>query len=200
MASRPYLVGIGGTARPGSSTEKALRFALAQAQAHGADTLLLCGEDLDLPLYSPHSPVRSPAVDRLIAELRRADGVLIGSPGYHGGLSGLVKNALDYTEEMRDDDRPYLSGRAVGCLVTAAGAQGAVTTLSAMRDVVHALRGWPTPMGVCIVGTTPAFGPDGGCLSPQAASQLSIMAGEVLAFTAIRQTMASHLEKPARAA
>ena len=30
---RPYIVGIGGTTRPGSSSEKALRYALALAEA-----------------------------------------------------------------------------------------------------------------------------------------------------------------------
>ena len=63
----------------------------------------------------------------------RADGILLGSPGYHGGVSGLVKNALDYTEDMRGDERPYFDGRPVGAVATGAGWQGAVTTLTAMR-------------------------------------------------------------------
>jgi multimeric flavodoxin WrbA len=36
--------------------------------------------------------------------LRRAHGIIVASPGYHGSMSGLVKNALDYAEDMRDDD------------------------------------------------------------------------------------------------
>lgn len=187
--SRPYIVAIGGTTRPGSSTERALRHALA---AIDADSVLLCGSDLDLPLYAPHNPARTPAVDRLLHELRRADGVLIGSPGYHGGMSGVIKNVLDHTEHMRDDDRPYLSGRAVGCVATANGWQAAVMTLSAMRDVVHALRGWPTPLGVCVAGNEPAFAADGRCLLPQVDAQLSTMAHEVLEFAMLQR--AEHAE------
>ena len=41
---RPYIVGIGGTTRPGSSSEKALRYALALAEAQGADVKLLTGQ------------------------------------------------------------------------------------------------------------------------------------------------------------
>ncbi len=185
---RPLIVAIGGTARAASSTERALRHALA---AMDADTLLFCGPDLELPLYAPHQPARTPTVDRLLQALRRADGVLIASPGYHGGMSGVVKNALDYTEELRTDARPYLSGRAVGLIATAAGWQAAVATLGAMRDVVHALRGWPTPLGVCIAGTDPAFAPDGRCLSPQADLQLKTMAGEVMEFARMRQQVAA---------
>nr|BAQ21925.1 putative NADPH-dependent FMN reductase [Streptomyces versipellis] len=46
--------------------------------------------------------------------MRRADGPVIGSPGYQGGSSGLVKNAADLLEDLRDDTRVHFDGRAVG--------------------------------------------------------------------------------------
>ncbi|OVZ55236.1 FMN reductase [Pigmentiphaga sp. NML080357] len=176
------VVALGGTTRPDSSTERALRHALDAVAATGAQVVLLAGDDLILPMYAPHDPSRTPAALRLVAELRRADGVIIASPGYHGSLSGLVKNALDYTEDLRTDARPYLSGRAVGCIANAAGWQGAVTTLSALRDIVHALRGWPTPLGVCIGGTEPAFAPDGRCIDARVDEQLRTLGREVSEF------------------
>ncbi|MBO9515453.1 MAG: NAD(P)H-dependent oxidoreductase [Variovorax sp.] len=194
---RPLIVAIGGTTRPGSSTERALRHALS---AMDAQTVLLCGADLDLPLYAPHAPARTPAVTRLLDCLRRADGVILGSPGYHGGVSGAIKNVLDYTEELREDTRPYLSGRAVGCIATAAGHQGAASTLSALRDIVHALRGWPTPLGVCVSGSEPAFAPDGRCLSSQVDQQLRILAQEVRDFAHAQQLLAARAAPLARAA
>jgi FMN reductase len=121
---RPYIVGLGGTTRAGSSTQRALSTALDAAKQKGADTLLLCGSDLDLPAYTPGAGTLAQGAQRIVAEIRRADGIILGTPGYHGGISGLVKNVLDYTEELKSDQRPYLEGRAVGCIVTAAGAQG----------------------------------------------------------------------------
>jgi FMN reductase len=38
----------------------------------------------------------------------------------------------------------------VGLIATAAGWQAAVSTLQALRTITHALRGWPTPMGLAI--------------------------------------------------
>jgi FMN reductase len=143
---RPYIVGLGGTTREGSSTEKAISLALRAAASQGADTLLLCGSDIDLPAYVSGAPSNTKA-NRITAELGKADGIILGTPGYHGGLSGLVKNALDYTEDLGSEKRPYLEDRPVGCMVTAAGD----TTLAALRSVVHALRGWSTPLGVTIV-------------------------------------------------
>ena len=146
----PFVVGLGGTLRPGSSTESALRIALDSARAEGARTELFGGRELAaLPMYDPEGP-RDAGAERLVAALRAADGVIIASPGYHGSVSGLVKNALDYVEDLRVDTRPYLSGRAVGCVTTAYGWQAAVTTLQTLRSIAHALRGWPTPLGAAI--------------------------------------------------
>ncbi len=178
----PRVLALGGTTRPDSSTERALRHALDAIEQTGIEVSLIAGDDLILPMYAPHDPARTPAALRLIAELRRADAVLIGSPGYHGSVSGLVKNALDYTEDLRTDARPYLSGRAVGCIANAAGWQAAVTTLGALRDIVHALRGWATPLGVCIGGPDPAFAADGRCIDPRVDEQLRALGHEVATF------------------
>lgn len=178
----PYIVGLGGTSRAGSTTEKALRLSLDAAQAMGARTLMFGGLDLMLPLYSTETQERTPEAKRLVEELRAADGIIVASPGYHGTISGMVKNALDYTEDMRADQRPYFDGRAVGCIAVAYGWQAAVSTVTALRSVTHALRGWPTPLGVCLNSTVRLFDDQGNCLDPQAKLQLEIMGRQVMEF------------------
>ena len=111
-----------------------------------------------------------------------ADGLIIASPGYHGGISGLVKNALDYVEDLRGDPRPYLDGRAVGCVATAAGWQAAGSTLQALRAVVHALRGWPTPLGVAVNSELPVWSEDGTVADAGLVTQLEILTGQVVDF------------------
>ncbi|MCG5074217.1 NADPH-dependent FMN reductase [Paraburkholderia tagetis] len=148
---RPLVVGIGGTTREASSTERALAFALRGAEQAGARTRLFGGTFLhSLPHYAPENAVLTDAQRELIEAVRAADAVIIATPGYHGGVSGLVKNALDTLEELRADARPYLDGRAVGCIVTAYGWQAAGSVLTSLRSIVHALRGWPTPFGAGI--------------------------------------------------
>lgn len=181
-APAPLIVALGGTTRANSSTEKALRIALAAAASAGAETLMIEGPALELPLYAPERPGRDAGARRLVEAIARADGVLIGSPGYHGGISGLVKNALDYVEDLAGDARPYLSGRAVGCIATGAGHQGAVVTLGALRTVVHALRGWPTPLGAAINTAEPVFDAEGVCLDERTAAILATIGRQVVAF------------------
>ena len=187
--ARPLIVGIGGTTRPGSTSERALQFALAKARTLGADTDLLVGNQILLPIYTPESTERDSTARHLIALLRRADGIIVASPGYHGSLSGLIKNALDYAEDMRDDSRPYFDGRAVGLIACAHGWQATGATLTALRSIVHALRGWPTPLGVAINTSEGRFGDDHSPPSAALSKQLSILAHQVVEFAQQRAAL-----------
>ena len=182
-AFSPLIVGIGGAARAGSTTERALKAALASAEQLGARTQLFGGDFLaSLPLYVPEDPIRTPEEQALVAAVRAADGLILASPAYHGGISGVVKNAIDLIEDTAKDERVYLDGRAVGLIVSAYGWQATGTTLTSMRSIVHALRGWPTPLGVTINATGGVFSPDGSITEPALASSLSLLARQVVQF------------------
>ena len=55
-----------------------------------------------------------------------------------------------------------------------------ITTLVSLRSVVHALRGWPTPLGVAINVAKPQFAEDGSVVDPALAQQLDIVAAQVV--------------------
>jgi len=184
----PLIVGIGGTTRAGSTSERTLLKALDAAERLGARTRLFGGAFLSkLPIYDPSLAEGSPELGELLEAVRGADGVLIATPGYHGSVSGLIKNALDSLEGLSRDLRPYFEGRAVGCIVTADGWQACGTTLAALRTIVHALRGWPTPLGV-------AFNPSAGALFDQAGDireerdsrQIDMLAAQVVEFARMK--------------
>ena len=184
---KPLIVGIGGTVRPGSSTEKALVVALRAVEAGGGETRLLGGDFLaGLPIYNPQPGGPTPEQRDFVEAVRVADGVIVASPGYHGSISGMVKNALDTLEGLRDDVRPYFSDRAVGCIITADGWQAAGTALTTLRSVIHALRGWPTPYGAALNATSGSFDAEGACLDPKDAWQLATVGEQVLEFAKLK--------------
>ena len=191
MTVTPYVVALGGSVRGGSTTDSVLRLALSVAAAAGARTLHLGGLELNLPMYAPDGQERTPAAKTLVAELRKADGIIIGSPSYHGSISGYVKNALDYAEDLRNEPSPYFDGRPVGCIAVASGWHGAMSTLDTLRSIVHALRGWPTPLGVPVVAPPPLFDSVGACLIPKVRDQVEIMARQVVAFATWRASGAT---------
>lgn len=182
----PFIVGLGGTLRANSSTERALRYCLSAVEKQGGRTRLFAAEDLDLPMYAPHELERTPRALELVKSLRDADAVVVGSPGYHGAVSGLVKNALDYIEDLREDPRVYLDNTPWGCISCAYGWQAAVGTLTQLRSIGHALRAWPTPLGVAINSADPIWDPSGDLADTEqgkaVANQLELLANQVLAF------------------
>jgi FMN reductase len=182
---KPYIVGLGGSGSATGSTERILRHALNAAESVGAETAFFDGKALDMPMYSWGNARTEKAV-ALIEALRRADGIIIASPGYHGTVSGLIKNALDYVEDMAKDERVYFEGRAVGLIAVAAGWQATGSTLATLRSITHALRGWPTPMAVAINSAQPVFGDDGAIADAAIANQLSILAGQVVEFARMK--------------
>ncbi|MGV0745987.1 NADPH-dependent FMN reductase [Mycolicibacterium sp. XJ870] len=178
----PFVVGLGGTLRADSSTERAVRYCLESVERQGGRTRMFAGPDLELPMYAPHSLDRTPAALEFVKALRDADAVVVGSPGYHGAISGLVKNALDYIEDLREDPRVYLDNTPWGCISCAYGWQAAVGTLGQLRSIGHALRAWPTPLGVAINSADQIWSESGELAGGPVRDQLDMLANQLLTF------------------
>lgn len=189
MTPAPLIVGLGGTSRPGSTSERALQTALAHVASLGCDTLAFTGSRLPAEIYDPSLTQRSDVALALVDALRRADGLIVATPAYHGGVSGLVKNALDFAEDLRSDERIYLEGRAVGCIVCADGAQAMGSTLAALRAIVHALRGWPTPYGATLSSSHQPFGSDGLAATDATLQACAMVAKDVVSFATMRRAL-----------
>lgn len=185
------IVGLGGTAKPSSSTELALKVALDAATDAGAEVRLFDGPFLSaLPIYGVPGSESSEAGKALVDAVREADGLILASPGYHGSISGGVKNAIDYLEETARDGRVYLDGLPVGLIATAYGWQATGSTLATMRSIVHALRGWPTPLGAAIRTVGGMFTAE-GCTDDAVAAQLALVGRQVVEFARLHQASPS---------
>ncbi|MTH53428.1 NAD(P)H-dependent oxidoreductase [Bacillus mangrovi] len=90
--------------------------------------------DLVLPVYSGEEEQNHlPEVKKLKEAARKADGFVMISPEYHGGISGALKNALDY---LGSD---YFAHKAVALTAVAGGGKGGINTLNQMRTIMRAL-------------------------------------------------------------
>lgn len=149
---RLKVVGVGGTLREGSTSLGALRRALRASEDAGAYAELLDLRALDLPMYVPSKPLQEYGenVARFLEAIRESDALLISAAAYHGTLAGVVKNALDFTQFLARDEKPYLDGKVVGLITTAGGDRAAAYAADALVNVVHALRGLVAPLMVAI--------------------------------------------------
>ncbi|MBJ6122685.1 NAD(P)H-dependent oxidoreductase [Sphingomonas sp. BT553] len=188
---RPLVVGIGGTIGAVSSTERALCIALEAAAQQGFATRMFGGADMArLPLYDPRATTRTPDERAFVDAVRGASAVIIASPGYHGSISGVVKNALDLLEETAKDGRPYLADMPVGLIATAYGWQATGSTIAALRSIVHALRGWPTPFAAAINTQVTRFDDEGGASDPAVVEQLRLIGRQVARFAPLARVAA----------
>lgn len=187
-AFSPLIVGIGGTSRPNSTSELAVRCALLAAERMGARTQLIDGALISgLPLYVPGRTERTADECAFIEAVRQCDGVIVASAGYHGSITGPIKNALDLLEDLARDERPYLDGCAFGAIVSAFGWLACGTTLVTLRSIAHALRAWPTPYGAAFVAEGQVFENDGRAIDTKVGDQIGLVAKQVVDFARWRR-------------
>jgi len=170
-----------GSLRPHSSTERALGAALAAAAAAGADTQALLLRELTLPFCDGREDNDSYGGDarRFRAAVLGADALLVGSPEYHGSLSGPLKNALDLLAPAE------LKGRMVGLLATARGEAGAMNTLNHLRHIFRWMEAWVLPNQVSIPLAQQAFDERGAIVRPGLAADLDALGREVVRYAGL---------------
>ncbi|EMA66047.1 NADPH-dependent FMN reductase [Halorubrum aidingense JCM 13560] len=147
------IVAISGSRRTESTTRAALRVALDAAADAGAETDLLDLGTVDLPLYHPDEDAQGDS-ERLTRLVREADGVLAGTPVYHGSYSSTFKNFHDYCGFDEYENT------AVGLLATAGGGSYG-GTLEHLRSTFRNVHAWTVPHEVGIRGASSAIDADG---------------------------------------
>lgn len=135
------VVAICGSLRTRSFTRMALNVALRGAQDVGAHVQLIDLRDYQL-VFCDGSKDESgyPAdVFRLREAVRQAQGIILGTPEYHGGMSGVLKNALDLMGFKE------FEGKMIGLIGVSGGSVGAIDALNSMRNIGRALHAWVIP-------------------------------------------------------
>ena len=91
---------------------------------------------------------------RLRGIVKRSQGVIWGTPEYHGSFSGVLKNALDL---MSFDE---FAGKMIGLVGVAGGSMGAINSLNALRTVGRTLGAWVIPHQASIASVYKVFDAD----------------------------------------
>lgn len=175
------VVAICGSLREGSTTHAALSVALTGAEEEGAEVELIdlreyrlifqsaIAEDSDCP----------PEVHKLRSKVRRADGILLGTPEYHGSFSGVLKYTLDL---MSYDE---FENKVVGLVGVSGGRMGAVNALSMLRTVGAVLRAFVIPTSVSIPHASEAFDVNGNLHDLEMVERVKQVGREVTQIAAL---------------
>lgn len=159
----PTLLGISGSLRQGATNRRLLHEA---ARCFGPCDYVQA--DLNLPLYDGDDEDRHGVPDRvraLAGQIASADAVVISTPEYNKGPSGVIKNALDWVS--RTKLRPF-AGKPVAVMSAAAGRAGG-------ERAQAVLRGFLVPFQPCLItgpelhlaASSSQFDDDGRLISEQ---------------------------------
>jgi NAD(P)H-dependent FMN reductase len=130
--------------------------------------------DYDLPLYDGDKKDAGDAPE-LRERVRAADGIILGTPIYHGSVSSTLKTALDYCGFDEFEDKP------VG-LLTVAGGRFPTPALLHLRTICVWLRANPLPHHVGIPNVSSAI-EDGMLTDEKALERTAKLGRNVTEFT-----------------
>lgn len=173
------IVAICGSLRLGSYTRMALQVALRGTHEIGAEVKLINLRDYQLIFCDGKENESGYPNDvfRLRDEVKSAHGVILGTPEYHGGVSGVLKNALDL---MGFEE---LEGKMLGLVGVSGGALGAVHALSHLRTVGRALHAWVIPDQVAISEAWKVFDEEGNLKNLEVEKRLLELGRQVARFS-----------------
>ena len=181
MKGKVRVVGICGSLRPGSHTHQALAVALHGAERAGAETQLIDLRQYKL-VFCDGGDDLTPDVLRLRAEVKRAHGIILATPEYHGGYSGVLKNALDL---MGFDE---VEGKMIGLVGVSGGAMGGFAALNSLREVGRALHAWVVPEQASVPHVSDAFDDAGKCTDAGVEKRLKGVGWQVAKFASLHNS------------
>jgi NAD(P)H-dependent FMN reductase len=178
--NRLRVVAITGSLRDKSYTTMALRVALDGAASVSAETKLLDLRAFDLGFAGMPDDAH-PGLSALKFEIRRAHGILLGTPEYHGSFSGVLKNALDLMgfEEFE--------GKMIGLIGVSAGRLGALDALNSLRNIGRTLHAWVVPEQVSVPDVANAFDEEGRLKDAELEGRLRRIGSRVAEFARLHE-------------
>jgi len=170
------VIGICGSLREGSYTRMALAIALEGAQELGAETQIIDLNQYNLVFNDGRDTPYPEGVLRLRADVQHAQGIILGTPEYHAGMSGVLKNAVDLMGFEQ------FGGKMLGLVGVSGGVMGAVNALNSLRAIGRALHAWVIPQQVSIPQAWKVFDEDGQIKDDQYQERLKDIGRQVARF------------------
>lgn len=171
------LVVVNGSPRKKGRTGIAAHFIANRYHA----TLIDLKEE-DIPLFNGE-PEQSelPQIKQLKRIMKEADAVVLTSPEYHGGMSGALKNALDFLGSE------HFSNKPVALLAVAGGGKGGINALNNMRIVSRGLYANAIPKQLVL--DPHCFDYDQNTVKAETANQIDALMRELTMYVKLYQTI-----------
>ena len=154
MTAKVKVMGISGSYGNDSNNTKLVKLGLEILSNLGAETHFWDLNEKPLPLVGEEGCWEHENVKDFQNLATEVNAYLLSSPEYHGCMSGVMKNQLDWIYSK------HVSGKAFG-LMSTLGGQSNSNTLNQMRIAVRWIHGWAIPEQIAVPNIKTAFNEDG---------------------------------------
>lgn len=151
------IMGICGSYSLDSANGLMIKLVLDECSRLGAEVITWDNKENPLPFVGEEGCWDHPNVKKYKEMADSADAFVLASPEYHGTMSGVMKNSLDWLSFDQT------SGKVFG-LISTLGGQANTTTLNHMRVAVRWIHGWTIPEQLVVANVKKAFSDDGKIL------------------------------------
>ncbi len=180
----PKILAFAGSTREGSYNKKLVKIAAAGARAAGAEVTDLDLRDLPMPLYDADLQEREGMPEnakRFKALLKEHAGFLISAPEYNSGITGVLKNAIDWASRSEPGEPSLVcfTGKTAAIMAASPGALGGLRGLVHVRAILSNINVLVIPDQIAVPKANEAFGPDGKLLDAKRHAQIENLGGIV---------------------
>ena len=154
MTDKVKVMGISGSYGNDSNNSKLVKLGLEILSNLGADTYFWDLNEKPLPLVGEEGSWENKNVSEFQNLATEVNAYLLSSPEYHGCMSGVMKNQLDWIYSK------HVGGKAFA-LMSTLGGQSNSNTLNQMRIAVRWIHGWAIPEQIAVPNIKHAFNDDG---------------------------------------
>jgi len=130
MARKYKVMGICGTYTLKSANGRMLEIVGEKLESHGIDWVVWNNEESPLPFVGEDGCWDHPNVKKYKDIADSVDAFVLSSPEYHGTMSGVMKNSLDWLSFNQTSGKIF-------SFISTLGGQSNTTTLNHMRTVVR---------------------------------------------------------------
>jgi NAD(P)H-dependent FMN reductase len=178
------VIGICGSLRTKSYTRLALQIALKGAEESGVNTELIDLREYNLVFCDGGESEEDYPEDvyRLRKKVYEAEGIILGTPEYHGSVSGVLKNAIDLLGFKE------FEGKMVGLVGVSGGDMGAINALNSLRNIGRSVHAWVLPSQVSIPQAARAFDSYGNIKSDELEKRLKNVGKKVARFASLHSS------------
>lgn len=175
----PKVLAFGGSLRSGSYNQKLATLAAEHLRQAGADVKLIALRDYWLPLFDEDlekaegMPDNGTKLKQMFAE---HDGFLIASPEYNSGITGALKNTIDWVSRVTSADEKPLSvfrGKFAGIVAASPGGYGGSRGLAQLRPLLENIYVTVVKEQLSVAKANEAFDDNGRFKDPKHGEELA---------------------------